>query len=333
MYEFHTEDDFGPKRRSNSNWWRLVVALLAIGFAMILIIQLIFPPANFPERRIITIENGASLSTIAARFKEAGIVRSAGLFKTLVIAFGGDKAVIAGDYLFEKPTNVLSVAEKMATGDFGVEKISITLPEGLSTKEMAEILDEKLPEFNKEEFIFLTKDLEGYIFPDTYKLFPSTNAPDVVKIMQDTFDKKVRTALAKDIEDSGKTMTEIITMASIIQDEAHDDYVEKQMISGILWKRIDKGMRLQVDATLRYVNGKTSGQMTNADLTFDHEYNTYTRAGLPPTPIGNPGVDSIKAAIYPKSSEYFFYLHAPSGQVYYAETFEGHKKNINQYLR
>ena len=151
--------------------------------------------------------------------------------------------------------------------------------------------------------------------------------------MQDTFDKKVRTALAKDIEDSGKTMTEIITMASIIQDEAHDDYVEKQMISGILWKRIDKGMRLQVDATLRYVNGKTSGQMTNADLTFDHEYNTYTRAGLPPTPIGNPGVDSIKAAIYPKSSEYFFYLHASSGQVYYAETFEGHKKNINQYLR
>lgn len=333
MYEFHTEEDFESVPSSQSSWWRLLVALLTLGFAMILVINLIFPPANFPEQRIITVENGASLSSIAAKFKEEGVIRSAGLFKTLVIAFGGDKSVIAGDYLFEKPTNVLTIAEKMATGDFGVEKISITLPEGLSAKEMAELLDEKLPEFNKEEFIFLTKDLEGYIFPDTYRLFPSTNAPDVVKMMQDTFDKKVRAVLQKDIDSSGKTMDEIITMASIIQDEAHDGYEEKQMISGIMWKRLEKGMRLQVDATLRYVNGKTSGQMTNADLQFDHEYNTYTRAGLPPTPIGNPGVEAIKAAINPKSSVYFFYLHDASGQVHYATTYDDHKKNINAYLK
>ncbi len=333
MYDFHTEDDFGTSASKNSNWWRLVAALLALGVAVMLIITLVFPPANFPTQRIITVENGASLGSIAAKFKEEGIIRSAGLFKTLVIAFGGDKAVIAGDYLFEEPENILEVAEKMATGDFGVEKISITLPEGLSAKEMAEILDEKLPEFNKEEFLFLTKDLEGYIFPDTYLLFPSTGAPDVVDMMKDTFEKRVRVGLAKDIEDSGKTMDEILTMASIIQDEAHDDYVEKQMISGILWKRLDKNMRLQVDATLRYVNGKSSKQFTMADLTFDHEYNTYTRGGLPPTPIGNPGVDAIKAAIYPKSSEYFFYLHDASGQVHYAVTYEQHKQNINLYLK
>lgn len=333
MYEFHTEEDFESAGPNSSNWWRLLVALLALGFAVILVINLIFPPANFPEQRIITVENGASLASIASKFKEEGIIRSAGLFKTLVIAFGGDKSVIAGDYLFEKPTNVLTIAEKMATGDFGVDKISITLPEGLSAKEMAEILDEKLPEFNKEEFIFLTKDLEGYIFPDTYLLFPSTSAPDVVKMMQDTFDKKVRKALQKEIDDSGKTMNEIMTMASIIQDEAKDGYEEKQSISGILWKRIDKGMRLQVDATLRYVNGKTSGQMTTADLTFDHEYNTYTRAGLPPTPIGNPGIDSIRAAIHPTSSPYFFYLHDSNGQIHYATTYEEHKKNINLYLK
>ncbi len=333
MYEFHTEEDFESTSNSSSNWWRLVVALLTIGGAMILVINLIFPPANFPEHRIITIENGASLSTIATKFKEEGIIRSVGIFKTLVIAFGGDKKVLAGDYLFDKPKNVLSVAEKMATGDFGVEKVSITLPEGLSSKEMAEILDEQLPEFNKEEFVFLTKDLEGYVFPDTYLLFPSTTAPEALKMMKDTFDKKVRTPLQKEIDDSGKTMDEIITMASMIQDEALDDYEEKQMISGILWKRLDKGMRLQVDATLRYVNGKTSGEMTNADLAFDHEYNTYTRAGLPPTPIGNPGIDSIKAAIHPKSSEYYFYLHEKSGTIHYAVTYEDHKKNINLYLK
>lgn len=333
MHEFHTEDDFLGPGSERAIGWRLVGALLVLGFMVLLSINLIFPPADFPERRIITIENGASLASIAAKFKEEGVIRSAGLFKTLVIAFGGDKAVLAGDYLFEKPQNVFVVAEKMATGDFGVEKVSITLSEGLSAAEMADILDEKLPEFNKEEFLFMTKDLEGYLFPDTYLLFPSTGAPDVVKMLKETFDKKVRSALEKEIDDSDKTFGEIMTMASIIQDEAHDGYVEKQTISGILWKRIDKGMRLQVDATLRYVNGKSSKQMTLSDLQFDHEYNTYTREGLPPTPIGNPGIDAIRAALHPIPSEYFFYLHDASGQVHYATTFEEHKKNINVYLK
>lgn len=333
MYEFHSEEDLDVREPRKLNWWRLGVSLIALCFALLLFVTLVFPPPNFPERQIITVENGASLATIAAKFKEKGIIRSAGIFKTLVIALGGDKSVVAGDYLFEEPTNVFEIAEKMASGDFGVKKIPITLHEGLSAKEMADILDEKLPEFNKEEFVFMTKDLEGYIFPDTYLLFPSTGSADALKMLQDTFEKKVRTALAKDIESSGKTMNEIMTMASIIQDEAYESYEEKQMISGILWKRLDKGMRLQVDATLRYVNGKSSKEMTNADLAFDHEYNTYTRAGLPPTPIGNPGLDAIRAAIYPKTSSYLFYLHDSAGAVHYATTYEEHKKNISLYLK
>lgn len=333
MYEFHTEDDFLGEGSERAVWWRLVVALLVLGFMVIVTINLILPPANFPERRIITVENGASLGSIAATFKEAGVIRSAGLFKTLVIAFGGDKAVLAGDYLFEKPQNVFVVAEKMASGDFGVEKISVTLPEGFSAEEMADVLDEKLPEFNREEFMFLTKDLEGYLFPDTYLLFPSTGAEDVVKMLKDTFDEKIRNKFGGEIDASGKTMSEIITMASIIQDEASNDYPEQQMVSGILWKRIDKGMRLQVDATLRYVNGKSSKQLTLSDLAFDHEYNTYTRAGLPPTPIGNPGINAVRAAIHPVSSPYFFYLHDSAGDVHYAVTYDEHKKNISSHIR
>lgn len=122
-------------------------------------------------------------------------------------------------------------------------------------------------------------------------------------------------------------------MASIIQGEAFDGSVEKQIISGILWKRIDKKMLLQVDSTLKYINGKTSAQLTIKDLAEDNPYNTYIHLGLPPTPIGNPGVDAIKAALTPIPSAYFFYLHDSDGKIHYAVTFADHKKNISLYLK
>ncbi len=122
-------------------------------------------------------------------------------------------------------------------------------------------------------------------------------------------------------------------MASIIQAEAHAGYEEKQIISGILWNRLSKGMRLQVDATLKYYTGRGSADLTISDLSDDHPYNTYTRGGLPPTPIGNPGIDAIRAALHPKASEYLFYLHDSDGKIRYASTFEEHKKNISAYLK
>ncbi|MDQ5953030.1 MAG: hypothetical protein QG551_258, partial [Patescibacteria group bacterium] len=107
----------------------------------------------------------------------------------------------------------------------------------------------------------------------------------------------------------------------------------QQTISGILWKRIDKGMRLQVDATLKYITGKPSSRLTLKDLGEDHPYNTYTNDGLPPGPIGSPSLKAIKSALYPIPSPYFFYLHDNSGGVHYAVNFDQHKQNKNNYLR
>jgi UPF0755 protein len=151
--------------------------------------------------------------------------------------------------------------------------------------------------------------------------------------MKETFDRKVVKAFDKELEKSERTLEQVITMASIIEDEASGGNEEKQIISGILWKRLDMGMLLQVDATLRYVNGKESKDLTLTDLAADHEYNTYVHKGLPPTPIGNPGVDAIRAALNPKDSIYYFYLHDKDGGVHYAKTFEEHKKNIAAYLK
>ncbi len=255
------------------------------------------------------------------------------MFKTFIIALTSDKSISDGDYLFERHLNAWEVAERLAFGRFGVEKITVRITEGLSNKEMAEIFGAKLKSFNKEEFLYLTKDLEGYLFPDTYYFFGSARAADVVKMMRDNFNRKVSIGLAEDIEKSGKSLDEILTMASIIQDEAYDGYAEKQTISGILWKRIDKGMLLQVDATIRYVNGRGSSDITMKDLGDDNPYNTYVHKGLPPTPIGSPGLEAIKAAMHPVASAYFFYLHDRDATIHYAKTYAEHKANIAKYLK
>jgi UPF0755 protein len=331
MYEFHTEHEpLRPKRKIN---WKafgflVVVAVLVVGGA-----SSVSAPPDFPAGKIITIDSGSSLDAIAKQFADAGIIRSVGMFKTFIIALSSDTAISDGDYLFERHLNAWEVAERLAFGRFGVQKITVRLPEGLSNKEMAAVLRSKLPAFNEEEFLYLTKDLEGYLFPDTYYFFGSASAVDVVKMMRDNFNKKVADALANDFESSDKTIDQIITMASIIQAEAYDGYVEKQMISGILWKRIAKGMKLQVDATTGYHFNKTTAEITAADRAEDSPYNTYLHTGLPPTPIGNPGVEAIKAALYPIDSPYFFYLHDKSATIHYAKTYEEHKKNINNFLK
>lgn len=332
MYEFHTEPELAPGPKKKINWWRTGIAFVTL-VIILSFASMIFPPDNFPADTIVTVEEGSSLGAIALDLESKGVIKSTGLFKSLVVFFGADKNIATGDYLFKNPIGVFEVSRRIAVGDFGVQKIPVTLPEGLTKKEMSEVLAAKLPEFNQEEFTFLTQDSEGYLFPDTYLLFASTKTPDVVKAMKATFEKKVTKGLEKEISKSERPFSDTMIMASIIEDEAFDGYVEKQTIAGILWKRLDMGMPLQVDATLRYVNGKESKDMTIKDLETDHEYNTYLHKGLPPTPIGNPGIDSIRAALDPKDSIYYFYLHDSDGGVHYAKTFEEHKKNIATYLK
>jgi UPF0755 protein len=333
MYESYYDNRIPKRDFKKPKRWRGYVALAFIIGIFVLIISVIEPPDNFPTNQVITIDSGASLQKIANNFEKAGLIKSTGVFKTFLIAFVGDKVIQAGDYLFDEPLNSWELAKRLSLNQFGIQKIKVTLPEGLTNKEMAETLSKKLPNFNKDEFLYLTKDLEGYLFPDTYYFFGSVKTPEVVKTLRDNFNKKVTNDLSKDIESSGKTFDQIMTMASIIQAEAYDGYVEKQTISGILWKRIDKKMLLQVDSTIEYVNGKDSAHLTISDLAEDNPYNTYVNFGLPPTPIGNPGVEAIKAAIHPISSPYFFYLHDSDGKIHYATTFAEHKKNISLYIK
>jgi UPF0755 protein len=285
-------------------------------------------PISFPEHPVFKIERGQSVSSIAQSLSEKNIISSPFLFKIMVILLSSGKGVKAGDYFFSKPENIYEVTTRLINADYGFEAIKITIPEGSNIFQIAEIFDKKLLNFDSNAF--LSKAKEGYVFPDTYSFFPYTEEKEVLAKMEKNFKAKTKD-LSEKIKNSGKTLDEIIIMASILEEEARTTET-REIISGILWKRLEIGMPLQVDVTFQYINGKNTYELSQKDLEIDSPYNTYKYKGLPPTPISNPGLDSIVAALNPKASPYLYFLSSRSGKMYYARDFEEHKKNRILYL-
>jgi len=290
-------------------------------------------PRPFPNQTLISIERGESLSQIANSFEEKNVVLSSFWLKTFIVLWGGEKRVIAGDYYFPSAVSVFKVAKILHRGDFGLIARKITIPEGTSSIEMAEILKNDLPTFSAEDFIteVINNNYEGTLFPDTYFFMPNTNAGEVILMMRENFTRQIA-PYQEDILKFKKPIEEVVIMASIIEDEANGTLESKRIVSGILWKRLRLEMPLQVDAPFIYYNGKNSYTLTKDDLNEDHEYNTYKNKGLPPTAITSPGIDSIRAAITPTNTEYLYFLSDKSGNIYYAKNFEGHKRNRELYL-
>jgi UPF0755 protein len=242
---------------------------------------------------------------------------------------GGEKKLIAGDYLLDKKEGPADLAFRITKGHFHLNTFKATIPEGWSVTQIGEYLKTNLISFDKSKFIKLAKEKEGYLFPDTYFISPTIKPEDMIKKMTDNFDLKIKSVTA--LSTSTKTLKEIIIMASILEEEARTTE-SRRMVSGILWKRISLGMPLQVDSTFLYINGKTTYELTLEDLKINSPYNTYQYKGLPPGPISNPGLDAINAALNPIKSKYIYFLSSKSGTMHYATTFEEHKKNKELYL-
>jgi len=175
--------------------------------------------------------------------------------------------------------------------------------------------------------------LEGYLFPDTYEVAYGEELEDIVEKMLDNFDKKLSQRLRNlGITKQGKTVFEIITMASLIEKEVKS-LEDKKIVSGILWKRINAGIGLQVDATVTYITGKKSTRVSKQETEIDSLYNTYKYRGLPLGPISNPGLESIEAATYPQSSDHWYYLSAPDGETIFSKTLEEHNIAKAEHLK
>ncbi len=309
--------------------------LLGVGItALVLVFSLLSflssAPAEFQENTYLSIEKGMTLQAIAELLNERKLIRSPFLFKMWSIAFGRE-GVKAGDYSLQEPVSVLALSWRLTHGDYRLQPIRVTIPEGSTNAQIATILKKEHPRFYEKKFIALAAKKEGYLFPDTYLFLPTASEEEIVKKLESTFSEKI-TSLQSEITHFGKPLHDIITMASLIEEEARTTE-SRQKIAGILWKRISAGMALQVDAVFPYILGKNTFEITFDDLKFDSPYNTYRYAGLPPGAITNPGLDAIRATVTPVTTAYWYYLSDKEGNMHYAVTHDEHLANRERYLR
>lgn len=254
---------------------------------------------------------GEAANSIVKRLKEADLVNSYWVSKLYLQGLGLDQKIRPGSYLVSKGMNMNEIFESLTSGP---KDIWVTIPEGYRREQIAE-------KFNKPEILPLTSTLEGKLFPDTYLVPVYFTASEIVDLMTKNFATKVENI----------TKDELI-LASLVERETWTGE-EKNIVAGILLKRLENDWPLQVDATLQYAQGRSGDWWPKeVNTKLPSAYNTYTHQGLPPTPIGNPGLDSIMAAKNPKSSGYWYYIHDNLGQIHYAKTLAEHNLNVDKYL-
>lgn len=317
--------------REHSNRRSMLIILFGGGAALLLYMYVIAPPQNFPTGKLVSVKEGATAAEVAQQLKEQGVVRQSESFRAAVILLGRDRGVRAGDYLFKEPKDVLSVARAITTGAYGLEPIRIRIPEGATTKSMAKLYASQLERFDAEKFIEKAQPQEGYLFPDTYFFLPNATEDTVIEAMRQNFDTHIE-ELVGEITEFGKPLNEVVIMASILEKEAHT-YADRQMIAGVLWRRLRIDMALQVDAAFLYSLGYTTFDLTKADLANKEDpYNTYANKGLPPGAIGSPSLSSLKAAVNPIDKGYLFYLADRNYITHYSKTYEEHLRLKAMYL-
>lgn len=312
----------------------LMVSALAVSFAAIAY-EAVYASYRAPESlstsMLVTIPEGTTLTDAARILEDKGIITSAQLLEWLVLLQQGEQHIKAGDYYFDSSLTAGEATRRLLAGEFGLTPIRITIPEGATTYQMADILEDKLERFDAITFLERTKHLEGYLFPDTYLFLPNASIEDVVRTMESTLYEKIA-PLEESIEASGFSLHDILTVASLLEREARWPE-EKRMIAGILYHRLEIGMPLQVDAVFGYIYGRETFHPKFSHLEIDSPYNTYKHSGLPPGPIASPGLESIEAALNPIESPYLFYLTGRDGTMYYSESYEQHLVNTELYLR
>lgn len=289
------------------------------------------PPADFPVGTVVEVPYGSTVQTVADILANRGIVRSSLAFFVYFNLFYDQATIKASTYTFGTPLNLRGVADFLVSGNYGEGLLSLTHREGERASTLAKSAAKILPNFDPVAFLALAEPFEGKLYPDTYFIPSTFTEEELLELLLETFKEKTA-SLATEISESSLSEEEIIILASILEREANDD-ASRKMVSGILQNRLAIGMPLQADASIEYILDKTLAELTPDDLKIDSPYNTYLNYGLPPTPIGNPGLEAIGAVLHPTSSDYLFYITGNDGQFYYAKDFDQHRVNISRYLR
>jgi UPF0755 protein len=343
---------------------KFIVTMWSLGsLVFALFLFLLGAPSSRPNYKTLEIMPGAGFRDIAYKLSDEKIIRSPKTFMLYGILSGAAHQLKPGNYFLSSGSSTPAIIGVLERGPAIDE--AITFPEGITLKDMDILLSRVgiLSPFGRSlegktegalinfpikslasEYVFLKNisNLEGFLFPDTYRFFFSSTPEQVVRKMLDNFEKKawplLQACQKSNVKCQMLDVKQILTIASLLEKEA-PDYLDRQMIAGVFYRRLNAGIALQVDATLVYVKCAKAfltcdnPKVYRSDLNIQSSYNTYSHNDLPPGPIGNPGLDSIKAALSPVKSEYLYYLSDPkTKKTIFSKDLEEHIENRAIYL-
>jgi len=327
--------------------WIFVLILLVAGFAGWRIVLAEVSPFKGYEgaEQFVEIPEGAGPTSIGRRLADAGVIRDRLGFRFEILRSGLGRRLQAGEYRFDRPMTVREVVDKIARGD--VYLVPITFREGLTMREMAQLFESKglgsAKDFTTQALDSqlirnldpAAKDLEGYLFPDTYAMTRNTTAAQLVPRMVDGFEKALAPETLSAAEARGLTLRELVTLASIVEKETGKPE-ERPLVAAVYSNRLKIGMALQCDPTVIYAlerANRYNGNLTRENMQIDSPYNTYRYPGLPPGPIANPGRASLEAAARPADVPYLYFVARGDGSHAFAATLEEHNRNVDEYQR
>lgn len=314
--------------------------IVIIAYFALLVNYSTSPVDKTNKQVVVAIPTGSGFLKITEILSEAGIVKNRLLFYGLVISRQALRSIRAGEYEFNTSMTPSDIVAKLLRGE--VKSYRVTIPEDLSTAEIAnrlmeyKLIDEKtfFELAESEEFLksagINAPSVEGYLFPDTYCLDRSMSTRQIMLIMVNQFWKKVTPAMLDRAGSLGFSIQQYVTLASIIGKESGNSY-EKPMISAVFHNRLKRRMRLQSDPTAVYDLDNFAGTVRRSHLKRNSPYNTYIISGLPPGPIANPGLDSLKAALYPARINYLYFVSQGDGSHFFSASLEMHNQGVARY--
>ncbi|MGM0464941.1 MAG: endolytic transglycosylase MltG [Acidobacteriota bacterium] len=292
---------------------------------------------------VFEIKKGSSASWIAQQLKKENIIKNKWPFLFAYKVFFTKENLIAGEYEFNPPISVKEVLKKIIKGEIKLHPI--TIPEGLNIWETAELLSQKYSVDNKKVLYNAqntqlissmdseAQNLEGYLFPETYHIPKNTSEEELIENMVSQFKKTFNPQWRERTREMGMNIREVVTLASLIEEETSVPE-EKSLVSSVFHNRLKLGMKLDCDPTIIYAlkkKGEYQGRLRNKDLKLDSPYNTYLYKGLPPSPISNPGKESLKAALFPSKTDYLYFVSKNDGTHKFSSTFKEHQKAVIKY--
>ncbi|MFO1518177.1 MAG: endolytic transglycosylase MltG [bacterium] len=319
-------------------WWILILFLLGIGGVSYVFLS--FPHRPYGGQAIIEVKKGMGIASVVRELEKAGLTDSPKKMDFYLRYKDVAANLKAGEYQFGPNATPAQIAEKLMKGER--YRRTFTIPEGYSVRDIAKLLAGKgivdADAFVKKALSIdaATKmglegtTLEGYLFPDTYEYAKETTQDQILNMMVKNFKKHFDTQMMEEAQKLGMTKNQVVTLASIIEKETGKED-ERPIISGVFQNRLKIGMPLATDPSVIYGIPNFDGNIRKADLERDTPYNTYLHPGLPPTPIANPGVKSLQAALHPALTEYLYFVSRNDGSHQFSKTLEEHEAAVRQY--